>query len=310
MKRIPLLSLLACFLVSVMLLASCASGRLSSSSATMNDEPYASDISFSPSEIEKETVIGGDGESLTENRKIIRNISLTLQTLAFDDGIAAIERSATALGGYVESSRIYGNSLVKTGSTRSAEYTIRVPASALDTYVNTLEEGFHVLRRSETATDVSEHYYDMQARLLSLQTQETRLLEMLGKADTLEELLLLEDKLSSVRYEIESYETSIKRYDSLIDYATITVSLQEVQDYTASSDDLSFGQQISNAFVTSWQVFVRTAKQCAIILVSLLPLLLFIAVLVVVVVVLCRSRKRKKKAMQENDLSSRNDTKE
>lgn len=303
MKHIRSYSLLALLITAILLLSSCASSYKGNISYSYDEAK--GEIEVSPSAPDglplgnKDVSSDASSESLTDQRKIIRNVSLTLQTLDFETGIAAIEAQASALGGYVESSSIYGNSLGHTGTSRSAEYRVRIPASALDHYVGALGDRFNVLRRSENASDISEHYYDMQARLNSLKIQEERLLEMLSKADQLEYLLQLEDKLSSIRYEIESYQSSLKRYDSLVEYATVTISLQEVVNYTVVTETpATFGEQISRAFASSWEMFAQGLRGFAIVLIYALPLILSAAVIVVIIVIIYRSHKRRKKAKE------------
>ena len=59
-------------------------------------------------------------------------------------------------------------------------------------------------------------YTDYEARLSSLNTQEERLLDMLSKSEDVETLIALEQRLSDVRYEIESIERSLRNYDMQI----------------------------------------------------------------------------------------------
>ncbi|MBQ6580296.1 MAG: DUF4349 domain-containing protein, partial [Oscillospiraceae bacterium] len=74
--------------------------------------------------------------------------------------------------------------------------SIRIPSSAMEVYIASVESIVNITSKSENARDISSSYYDIQARLESLKVQEERLLEMLKQSKDLEYLLKLEDKLS------------------------------------------------------------------------------------------------------------------
>ena len=155
-----------------------------------------------------------------------------------------------AAGGYVESSYITGKSLSDYGNvTRSATFVLRVPAAGLDAYVEALSGSFNVLSRQESAEDITDSYYDSKARLDSLLVQEKRLLSMLEGADDLEYMLKLEDKLSEVRYQIESLYSTLQRYDKAVEMATVNVSLREVVEYQRITEPpKTFGERLHQSF--------------------------------------------------------------
>ena len=55
---------------------------------------------------------------------------------------------------------------------------------------------------------------------------------MLSKSEDVETLIALEQRLSDVRYEIESIERSLRNYDMQIKYSTVDLDLREVEVYT------------------------------------------------------------------------------
>ena len=75
-------------------------------------------------------------------------------------------------------------------------------------------------------------YVDFESRKTSLLAEEQRLIELLEKAENLTDVIQLEDKLSEIRYEIDRIESSLRTFDSLVSYSTITLNVQEVKDYT------------------------------------------------------------------------------
>ena len=132
------------------------------------------------------------------------------------------------LGGYFESSSQRGGSYYNSNAQRRGEYVVRIPAEKYDEFRNGMGELGYVTYCNESTEDVGEQYYDTEARLKTLRTKQDRLLMLLEKAETMEDIITLESALSEVEYEIEQYSSTLNRYDGLISYATFTISVQEV----------------------------------------------------------------------------------
>jgi hypothetical protein len=82
-----------------------------------------------------------------------------------------------------------------------------------------------VRSESSEASEVTEEYTDLQARLRNQEATEAQLLELLNKAETIPDILAVQDKVSQVRLEIERVQGRINVLDSLTSMATITVEL-------------------------------------------------------------------------------------
>ena len=77
-------------------------------------------------------------------------------------------------------------------------------------------------------------------------TLEATLTDDLG-ADSLDAVIMLEDHLSEIRYELESMESKLRLIDNHVDYSTVTLEIEEVTIFTPTAPE-SVGQQISSAF--------------------------------------------------------------
>ncbi len=232
---------------------------------------------------------------ITDTRKIIKTINLELETKAFNDAVALITSSAAANGGYIEYSYISGDSLQSNKIERKAVFTIRVPASVLDSYVNGLGGSFNVLSKTENSSDITDTYYDAEARLKSLQTQEERLLSMLEGATELQYMLQLEQTLADVRYQIESYYSTIKRYDSQVSLSTVSINLYEVIEYQEIVEKpKTYGERLVLAVKESWENFVEGWKDFSVELVYSIPTLIVLAVFIFVAVLIIKKVTNKK----------------
>lgn len=188
---------------------------------------------------------GSSAETITESaqstsRKLIRTVGLDVETQEFDSLKDDIESKVKELGGYIENSNIYNGQRrydyetggYTTSGLRHANMTIRIPSDKLDAFVNNIAENSNIVNKSESTRDVTLDYVDIDSKKKALQAEEKRLLEMLETADTIENMIYIEDRLTNVRYQIESSESQLRTYDNQVDYSTVNLNLSEVKDLT------------------------------------------------------------------------------
>lgn len=254
-------------------------------------ESHKTDTAPTATAGESESELTGQIDALS--RKLIYNADVSAETKEFDQAKASLEALVAELDGYIESSDVSGRSYSDSRESRYLNYTIRVPAASLDKFLARLEEIMYVTSSSKGMEDVTGSYIDTEARLNALRQEEARLLELLDQAETLDEILQLEDRMSQVRYEIESLTGQLNAYDSEIEYSTVTVYLRDVTEFSAKS---SFGSRSWDAFTGGWNNFLHTVQELVIGLIWLLPFLLIAGVIVVVVVLCVKRSNRKKRA--------------
>jgi hypothetical protein len=140
----------------------------------------------------------------------------------------------------------------------------------------------NVLSLNRRQEEITEAYYDTEARLTALKTQEERLLAIMEKAETLDDIIRLEDALSDVRYQIESLSGTMRRYDNLVEMATVEVSLREVESTTSvSGTPRTLGERIGQQFSESLRGLGRFCEGVLVFLIGNLPVLLVIAAVAV-----------------------------
>ena len=239
-----------------------------------------------------------DSGALTpqDSRKIIYNATLWLETKQYDQANADLLEAASQAGAYVQSSESNGSA--ERGD-RSVYYTLRVPADNYSECLNAAAQAANLVRRSESSQDVTAEYVDLEARLASLEQQRQRLDELAAKAESLEDLLAIEQQRSEVQYQIESYTGQMNVLQDQISYSTVEVYLDEVTELTPQSP--SFLSRVGSAFRGSWNGFVSVVQELVIGLIYLLPFLVVAAVVIVLVVLLARraARKRPQPAQQK-----------
>lgn len=229
------------------------------------------------------------------NRKIVYSSWATIQTKTYDESVDAVKDLCEKYNAYFQSSTTYGNGIDSRDS-RSANYTIRIPVENYSDFVKEIGGIGSVFESGEDNQDVTEQYVDIEARLSSAKLREERVLVLLENADKLDDVLALERELSDIRYEIESYTGSLRKLNSLIDYATFTLRLVEVVEYTAPVVvSESFGERLAAAFSEGLDYFVSFWQGTLILLTFLAPTLVLLLVVCVIIIIVVFIRKRKKK---------------
>lgn len=228
-----------------------------------------------PAQLSAETV--PDSTEISNPAKLIYTADLDMETLEFDEAAAAIEALTAACGGYFESS-----SLSDQGSHRWAQYTIRVPAAQYRAFLDKAGQTCHVLSLNEYTEDVSESYYDTAGRLETQRTKLTRLQQLLLQAQDMEDIITIEDAISETEELIDRLSGTLRHYDALVSYSTVTIYLQEVKVYEPEPDP-SYGTRLSMAFADGWDGFVTGLGNLLIALAySWLWLLLFAGIIVLI----------------------------
>ena len=245
-------------------------------------------------------------------RKLIKTVNLDVETEEFDVLMTALEQRVASLGGYIEDMSSYnrGNNYssdyIGTKHLRYAGMTIRIPKENLDAFLSTVAEQSNVVSRSESVTDVTLQDVDLESHKKALLAEQDRLLELMERAETIEDIIAIEGRLSEVRYQLESMESQLRTFDNKIDYSTVYLSIDEVEQYTPT-DQTSVGQRISSGFMESLRGVGRGISNFAIWFVIHLPYIVVWAVIIVVTVLIIRAicktiaKRRLKKGMTNNN---------
>ena len=250
------------------------------------------------------------GDVPDENpEKIIYSADATVETTEFDKTLEELAALIKEYGGWVQSSSINGANYysISRGSSynRSADYTIRIPSDKFQTVMGSLSTLGNVPYSYTYTENVSAQYYDVQSRLTAYKTQETRLLEMMEKAQTVEDTITIEEKLTELQYKIDSLQSSLNNWDRQVNYSTISLNVQEVGEYTEQQAvTISYGQRLLNAFTDSLKGAGRFFKNLLVFLVSALPTLVILAVLFFALRPLFRKLSAKAKARKEAQKST------
>lgn len=289
--------LLSCLVAAALLFSSCGAVSGGRNGLALFEENGASAAPsagqgtdapmFDTVENEKSTLEDSGAVALPEERKIIWTADYVVEVKDFNNSLERLESEAASWGGYVQYTETWGNA---EEGTASARLVLRIPAGKMEETSGLLDEIGNVTRASKGSEDVTLDYFDLDTRLKVLEAQENRLLELLERAQTVEEILQIETELSRLRVDIEQLTGRLKHYDNQVDYATVNVRLEQTRDYTVQND--GFFSWLWETVKDSGKSLVQVLKWLVSCLILLLPYIL----IGLVVFLLIRRHFRRKRA--------------
>ncbi len=236
-----------------------------------------------------------DGIAAQDERKIVRTAEMVLATGDFDADRARIESLVSDAGGYIELQSVNADAQAR----RSADYTLRVPAPALDDFLARLQGVGRVLLQSQSATDRSARYYDAETRLDTQRQKLRRLSELLAKAEQVSDLIEIESAIADAQYQIDSYQSTVSRLQKQVDESAVSVTLRETGAAEASqAQDTPLGERIGQGLRASLAALGRFFQNMLVFVVMASPVLVPLVIAAVVILLIVKRRGRRK----ENDL--------
>lgn len=288
MKTKKILALLLVAIMTAALFAGCAAesyndgyyGEAGSAPNAPNDGIYDSGTTLAPT---------------VTDRKLIRRISMDLQTRELESLLSSIDAKVAELGGYVESRSVRMGA--SSNDSRYANLTIRIPADKLDAFTEHVSTVGNVTSTTESAEDVTLNYVATESKKKALEAEETRLLALIEKAENLNELLQLEKRLTEVRTDLEKVTSQLKLYDNLVDYGTVQLDINEVKEYTPVEEP-DFWERITTGFESSVRNTGMILEELLIFCVCAIPYLtpptIVVAAIGLIVLLIVSIVKRKK----------------
>lgn len=241
-------------------------------------------------------------ENPQAGRKLITTMNVSAETEHFDELMGNLEKQITEMGGYIESSNQWNGSVDYYGNRindRNASLTIRIPAEKLDSFLTMMEVSSNITNKSKSVEDVTLAYVDLESHKKALLAEEERLLELLEMAETVEDLISIEDKLANVRYQLESMESQLRTYDNRINYSTVYLDIQEVTRLTPTEEPTTWNR-IKNGFSENLYDLGEGIKDFFIGVVINIPYIALVLILLAIgafigFLVIKHDRKKKKK---------------
>lgn len=212
-------------------------------------------------------------------RKIIRNAELVFEVSAPEELQRKISSIAETRGGYVVSS----DSTQQGGTESTVPYklvkiVLRVPSAEYNATMNDIKaSGVGTAKQEkETGRDVTEEFIDLEARLKALKATEVQMTEIMKRANSVNELLTVQQQLGQLRAQIESLEGKLRYLQNQTSFSTITVTLQQPGTYIVSPTGFFYRlkRSIANGLDAAAEVILFLVQAAL----ALLPLSVLVAI--------------------------------
>lgn len=281
------------------------SGNSKSASYDMAYEtPAAAEEYYAEGAEYDDGIAANSGEAGDYAEKLIYSASAHIETTDFENSVKNVYDLIEFYHAYLESSYITGQNYSSKARGyqpyRYASFTIRVPSTGYKNLTQNLEVFGNVLSLYESMDNITQQFYDAQARLDTYKIEEERVLSMLEKADNVTDMIELESRLSDIRYNIESTESRLRVWQNQVDYSTVTIELEEVAEYTEKVEpQRTYWQQVGDGFKSSLKGVGRFFTELFKDFVIAIPVLVLLAAVAVVVVLIVKKIVRARNAKRE-----------
>ena len=303
MKRKLRISALLVAVLMLLSLCGCGSSNHSTQSYAREEGSYAADYdyeSYAAAEMAADEAYGfapvpapnasasasgsgtKEGDVPAEDpEKIIYAADVTVETTTFDQTVAGVTELVGRYDGWIESSSISGSNYYQkakgTASTRDASFTLRIPSRRFNELMESLSALGNIPYSHIYTENVTSQYVDTQARLKAYQTQEARLLEMMELAESVEDVIIIEDRLTELRYRIESLQSTLNNWDRRVSYSTVSLTVKEVREYTPEiKEEPSYWQELKDALKQGFRNAGQIIKDLLVFLIEILPVLIIL----------------------------------
>ena len=297
MKMKKLFALLLALIMTASVLTGCGGAATSDSVAmespaapmeNMKNEAVAEDMLYS-------TGGGMQNSNVQTNQKLIRRAYINAETEDLTPLLSSLTAQIQALGGYIENQQLHNGSSYSSYRHRSVNLTIRIPADKLDGFIAQVQDVSNVVSYNESQEDVTLTYVSTESRIKALETEQERLLELLGKAENMSDLLEIEARLTDVRYELERVTSQLLVMANQVDYATVELYIDQVKVYT-EVEEQTVWQRIGSGFKKNLRDMGEDLTDFFVWVVTYSPQLVIYGAVITAVVVFLRRRKKNRPA--------------
>lgn len=271
------------------------------------DEEYGTGTSASmpemaDAEYQSGGIVGTEEPQVADtSRKLIRNVTMNVETKEFDIMLETVQNRVKELGGYIESMDVYnGSSYSYYRSARKSSLTIRIPQNNLEEFLDAVSDIGNVTDRSDSVEDITLKYVDTESRKEALVIEQERLLALLEKAESIEDIITIESRLSEVRYQLESIESKLRTYDNQVDYSTVYMYIDEVKELTPVEEKSTL-QRMGEGFAGSLRSIGRDIVEFSVWFVVHIPYIVIWVVVITIIVLALRALKRRTKRIKERE---------
>ncbi|MBS4044533.1 MAG: DUF4349 domain-containing protein [Chitinophagaceae bacterium] len=181
----------------------------------------------SPKIVKDEEVNEEEKPIINQEKKVIKNGSISIKSFQIDSSKKYVNEQLKKYQAYYES-EVLSNESDKV----SYDLKIRIPSANFEQFIKGIENGKdEIIAKSIQAEDVTEEYVDIETRLNNKRKFLKRYQELLTKANTIKDMMAIEENIRTLQEEIESKEGRLKFLNHQVGYSTLEINLFQPKEY-------------------------------------------------------------------------------
>lgn len=261
-------------------------------SENVEDQILKEDLNLSPID----TYVENNTQIVIPNKKIIKTANTKIKVYNLDETISQLETIATQYGGYIENSNSH---IILDDSqniqSKLGDVTLKVPSEYYYSILDDTKALGVVMSKSEYLEDSMSSYTDTESLLKTKNLEEERLLAIMEKTENVEDLIIIEQRLSNVRSEIEMYTSKINNWNNLVEFSTIIVNLEQLEEGTSiDTTSYTLSDRMKKGFIDSINNIKVISEKLIIWSIQILPILLIIIALLAIIFIIIKIIKKLK----------------
>lgn len=264
-------------------------------SAGIAKNSYASEAAAEDAVYDESDYEGGgtqtqDLDSMTLlEEKLVYYCELEIETLDYAGTLASVKEAIKQYGGIIQSEEEtdssydwYYEDYRKTSGTMRNYIEVRVPSDNYESFISSLDGVGKITSKSTSIDNISQQYYDTTTQIEALQIQEKNLLEMLEKCETIEDMITVQDRLTTVQYDLNRLQTDKRYMDVDVAYSYVNINIEEVMEYHYDEEPIktnTFVDRLINTIKSTGRGFLRFLETLLFVVIRLIPYLIIVAVI-------------------------------
>lgn len=258
---------------------------------------YGMNEAVAAEEADYEASDDGSGNNTTQNmdsmtlleEKLVYRCNLEIETLDYAGTMKSIKEAITQYGGVIQSENETDSSYdwyyadyQKTQGTMRNYIEIRVPSKNYDSFVSALDGVGKITSKSSSIDNISQQYYDTTTQIEALKIQEKNLLAMLEQCTTIEEMITVQDRLTSVQYDINRLQTNKRYMDVDVAYSYVNISIEEVMEFRVDEEPVkknTFADRLANTLKSTYSGFLMFLEIVLFLFIRMFPYLAIVCII-------------------------------
>lgn len=251
-------------------------------------------------------------QSYLDSQKLVYSCTISMETLFFEETTQAIKDLVKHYGGFIEADTVTDNSYnwyyddyYKDSATLVEYVTIRIPSKNYEAFLSGISEQGKVIKKSENVDNITKSYNDTATLIETLTKEKEMLLEMMDKCTTIDEMITVETRLSTVSKELAVYQKNMDSMEMDIAFSTVTLTIEEVMQYSPEPyEEPTYIERVVESLGDSIDVFLDFLAELSIALIYMAPFILLLAIIIALMIVIIKKwiKKRATKEPKEKKI--------